>query len=223
MKTTKLLGAVSLLLILIIAVSCRSSRSTTGGQYPRNPAPPTETSTNTNVNVVQVNGGNLPPGQAKKVYGGQSAKAYAPGQRKKYPLVIVYSTGIVINRYSDGRYYYRNTAGYIYWKGDDGRYYIDEKHLKDMEYEEGEYDEWKFKGQKNNKAQGPKGKEQAEKVKENQKAKDTDHIAKGNDQNGKDQFAQKEKGNDQKGKDQADQKAKDDNSQKGKTKSKDKA
>jgi hypothetical protein len=25
----------------------------------------------------------LPPGQAKKIYGGKSAKAYAPGQRKK--------------------------------------------------------------------------------------------------------------------------------------------
>ena len=51
-----------------------------------------------------------------------------------------------------------------------------------MEYEAGEYDEWKFKGQKNNKAQGPKGKEQEEKVKENQKTKDTEHIAKGKEQ-----------------------------------------
>ena len=228
MKTTKLLGAVSLLLILVIAVSCRSNRSTSGTQYPRNPAPPTQTSTN--IYTVQTNGGNLPPGQAKKIYGGQSAKAYAPGQRKKYPLVIVYTTGIVISRYSDGRYYYRNTAGYIYWKGNDGRYYIDEKHLKDVEYEEGDYDEWKFKGQKNNKAQEPKGKEQEEKVKENQKTKNDEHVAKVNDQKGKDtdqkgkdQADQKEKGNDQKGKDQTDKKAKDDSSQKGKAKSKDKA
>jgi hypothetical protein len=29
------------------------------------------------------NTGNLPPGQAKKVYGSKSAKVYAPGQRKK--------------------------------------------------------------------------------------------------------------------------------------------
>jgi len=28
--------------------------------------------------------GNLPPGQAKKVYGTQSSKPFAPGQRKKY-------------------------------------------------------------------------------------------------------------------------------------------
>ena len=215
MKTTKLFRAVSLLLILIIAVSCRSNRSTSGRQYPRNSTPPTETSTSTNIYSVQTNGGNLPPGQAKKIYGGQSAKAYAPGQRKKYPLVIVYSTRIVISRYSDGRYYYRNPAGYIYWKGDDGRYYIDEKHLKDVEYEEGDYDEWKFKGQKNNKAQETKGKEQEEKIKENQKAKETEHIAKVKEQKGNDQTAQKAKDTDQNGKDQADQKAKD-NDQKGK-------
>src|SRR4030095_3805859 len=129
MKTTKVLKAISLLLILVIAVSCRSSRSTSGRQYPRNA--PTETPTKTT--TVYVDGGNLPPGQAKKVYGSKSAKAYAPGQRKKYanryPLVIVYTPGIVIKKHSDGRYYYRNTAGYTYWKGYDGRYYLDEKHL----------------------------------------------------------------------------------------------
>jgi hypothetical protein len=32
---------------------------------------------------VERNDRNLPPGQAKKKYGGQSAKVYAPGQRKK--------------------------------------------------------------------------------------------------------------------------------------------
>ena len=204
MKTTKFLQALSFLLILIIAISCRSSRSYTGTQYPVNSLPPTQTSTNTY--PVQTNGGNLPPGQAKKIYGGQSAKAYAPGQRKKYPLVIVYTNNIVINRYSDGRYYYRNTAGYTYWKGDDGRYYLDEKHLKDVEYEEGDYDDWKFKGQKNNNAHGPKGKDPEEIVKGkgqfNQKEK-------GNDQNGKDQFNQKVKDNDQNGKGQYNQKVKD--------------
>ena len=211
MKMTKILQAVSLLLILVIAISCRNSRSTTGREYPRNP--PTETVTKTS--TVIVNDGNLPPGQAKKIYGGQSAKAYAPGQRKKYPLVIVYTTGIVIRRYSDGRYYYRNTAGYVYWKGDDGRYYIDEKHLKDVEYEDGEYDEWKFQGQKNNKAQEPKGKEQEEKIKEDQKTKDAEHIARVKEQKGKDQTDQKAKGTDQKEKGQSDQKVKD-KDQKGK-------
>src|SRR6187397_599363 len=203
MKTTKFLQTVSFLLILIIAISCRSSRYSTSGQYPVNSSPSTQTSTNTY--PVQTNGGNLPPGQAKKIYGDQSAKSYAPGQRKKYPLVIVYTNNILINRYSDGRYYYRNAAGYNYWKGDDGRYYIDEKHLKDVEYEDGEYDEWKFKGQKNNNARESKGKEQEEKVKENQKTKDTEYMAKGKDQKGMGQNHDA-KDNDQKGKDQFNQK-----------------
>lgn len=30
----------------------------------------------------------MPPGQAKKVYGDQSAKAYAPGQQKKAGNVV---------------------------------------------------------------------------------------------------------------------------------------
>lgn len=208
MKTSKFLQAASLVLILVIAISCRSNRATTGRQYPRNSTPQTETSTNTY--SVQPNGGNLPPGQAKKIYGGQSAKAYAPGQRKKYPLVIVHTTTIVINRYSDGRYYYRNPAGYTYWKGDDGRYYLDEKHLKDVEYEEGDYDDWKFKGQKNNNAREPKGKDQEETVKENQKTKNTENLAKLKEQKGMGQN-QKVKDNDQKGQDQSDQKAKDNN------------
>ena len=224
MKTTNVLKVVSLLSILVITVSCRSSRSTTGRQYPRSTTPPTETPTKTE--TVYVDGGNLPPGQAKKIYGSQSAKAYAPGQRKKYanryPLVIVLTPGIVISRYSDGRYYYKNTAGYTYWKGYDGRYYLDEKHLKGMEYEVSEYDDWKFKGQKNNHAQESKGKEQDEKVKEDQKTKDAEAIAKAKEPKGKGEN-EKAKDNDQKGKDQTDQKAKDDNSQKGKGKSKVKA
>jgi hypothetical protein len=186
MKTTKSLQTLCLLLILIIAISCRSSRSSTGGQYPGNPSPQTETSTNTY--SVQSNGGNLPPGQAKKIYGDQSAKAYAPGQRKKsgnrYTLVIVRTPDIVISRHIDGRYYYRNAEGYTYWKGNDGRYYLDEMHLKEIEYDDDQYDDWKFKGQKNNKAWEPKGKEQEETVKEDLKTKDTEHIDKIKEQKG---------------------------------------
>ena len=220
MKTTNLLRAVSLLLIFVIAVSCRNSRSTTGRQYPRNPT--TETSTKTT--TVIVDNGNLPPGQAKKVYGDKSAKAYAPGQRKKsvtrYPLVIVYTPGIVIKRYTDGRYYYTNTAGYTYWKGYDGRYYLDEKHLNGMDYEVSEYDDWKLKGQKNNKVQEVKAKErEEEKVKEDQKTKDVEHGANVKDQKENEQN-QKSKDKDQKEKDHTDQKAKDDKAQKGKAKSK---
>ena len=224
MKTIKIPVAFSLLLILVIAVSCRSSRPTTGRQYPRNPTYPAETPTRTY--PVYTDAGNLPPGQAKKIYGSQSAKPYAPGQRKKYanrfPLILVHSPGVVITRHSDGRYYYRNTAGYTYWKGYDGRYYIDEKHLKGLEYETSEYDDWKFKGQKNNKAQEAKGNDQEEKAKADAKEKDAEPIAKGKEQKGKGQNP-KAKDNDQKGKDQTEEKSKEENPPKGKSKSKDKA
>lgn len=205
------------MLILVIAIGCRNSRSTTGRQYPR--TSPTETPTKTT--TVIVDNGNLPPGHAKKVYGSKSAKAYAPGQRKKavtrYPLVIVYSPAIVIKRHSDGRYFYTNTAGYTYWKGNDGRYYIDEKHLKGMNYEVNEYDDWKMKGQKDNKAHEPKDKkEEGKKEKEELETKDT---AKVKDQKEKDQD-KKTKDNDEKEKPQTGSNANEENSQKGKGKSK---
>lgn len=217
MKTIKVLQILSLLIILVVAVSCRSGRSSTGRQYPR--TVPAETPTKTETVVVYSDGGNLPPGQAKKVYGSKSAKAYAPGQRKKYPLVIVYTTGIVIKRHTDGRYYYTSSAGHTYWKGNDGRYYIDEKHLKSMEYEASDYDDWKMKGQKNNKADEAKEKkEEGKKVKEDQVTKEAektdkkDQKEKGQDKNAK--------GNDQKEKDQAASNAKDEKPQKGNGKAK---
>ncbi len=216
MKTTNLLKTVSLSLIFVIAVSCRNSRSTTGRQYPGNP--PTETTTKTS--TVYVDGADLPPGQAKKIYGSKSAKAYAPGQRKKHPLVIVYTPGIVIRRYADGRYYYTSTAGYTYWKRSDGRYYIDEKHLKGIEYEASDYDDWKMKGQKDNNVQEAKVKEEErKKVKEEHETKEAENTDKGKDQKEKDQ-GNKAKGNEQKEKDQAGSNAKDEKSQKGNGKAK---
>jgi hypothetical protein len=38
--------------------------------------------------VYQPAGKSLPPGQAKKVYGHQSAKAFAPGQQKKRATMV---------------------------------------------------------------------------------------------------------------------------------------
>lgn len=97
MKWIKLLGLNSL--IALIAVSC-----TVGGVYSKNDkvyrAPDGgvyrkgEVYHDRNGNIYKdgrvVVGyaspeyKNLPPGQAKKIYGDQSAKDYAPGHRKKY-------------------------------------------------------------------------------------------------------------------------------------------
>ena len=148
MKMIKILQTVGLFSILIIVVSCSTSRPTTGRQYPRSyppdypvyhdPYPPS-----------------LPPGQAKKVYGSRSARPYAPGQRKKhgsyrrYPLIITRTPDIIIGRYNDGRYYYRNPEGYMYWKGYDDRFYLDERHLDNTRYNNDEYNDWKYKGRNN--------------------------------------------------------------------------
>jgi hypothetical protein len=159
MKMIKILRAVGLFSILIVAVSCRSSRPVYEGRYPSReypsytPPPPP---------VYYPAPQSLPPGQAKKVYGGRSARPYAPGQRKKYgysryPLIIIRTPDIRIGRYNDGRHYYRNPEGYMYWKGYDDRFYLDEKYLLDNGYEEDEYTEWKYKGRKNNERNYKKG------------------------------------------------------------------
>ena len=79
----KILQTVTLFFILIIAISCRSSKSTTGKQYPRSSPSPGEYPTKT-YPVVYEETSSLPPGQAKKATGAKSAKQYAPGQQKKH-------------------------------------------------------------------------------------------------------------------------------------------
>src|SRR5688572_8628445 len=113
-------------------------------QYPRNDYPV----------YNDPNPENLPPGQAKKRYGGKSARPYAPGQRKKqgyrttdrtdrtyrnspndvyknrtYPLIINRTNDMIIERDGNGRLYYRHPDGVIYWKGNDERFYLDERYL----------------------------------------------------------------------------------------------
>ena len=155
MKMIKILQTAGLFSILIIAISCRSSRPVyeeryPPREYPSHPPPPPPP-------VYYPSPQNLPPGQAKKVYGGRSARPYAPGQRKKYdysyrryPLIIIRTPDIMIGRYNDGRYYYRNPEGYMYWKGYDNRFYLDERYLNDIGYDENEYNDWKYKGRNNN-------------------------------------------------------------------------
>ena len=163
MKMIKILQTVSLFSILIIAVSCRSSRPVyeeryPPREYPSYPPPPPP-------RVYYPSPQSLPPGQAKKVYGSRSARPYAPGQRKNYgnayrhyPLVVIRTPDIIIRRYNDGRYYYRNPEGYMYWKGYDDRFYLDEQYLNDNRYDENEYNDWKYKGRNNNDQKYQKGK-----------------------------------------------------------------
>ena len=101
----------------------------------------------------------MPPGQAKKVYGSKSARPFAPGQQKKqvvvvYPLIIVRTPSILIYTFSDGRHYYKNDDGMIYWLAKDDRFYLDDSYISKVKYDDRDYKEWKEK-----KDHGDKGKD----------------------------------------------------------------
>jgi len=71
------------------------------------------------------------------------------GQRQpNFSLIIHSSPGMAINRYHDGRYYYRNPYGYTYWRGYDNRYYLDRSYMNRGRYNRRQYNEWN-NGQKN--------------------------------------------------------------------------
>ena len=144
MKTKIFTPAALLLSIVLIGTACRSSRNT-GGTYPGGG------STSGKSYPGDPNPTNLPPGQAKKIYGDKSAKKYAPGQRKKhiYPLIINRTPDIIIGRSSDGRNFYRNPDGYYYWEGQDARFYLDEKHIGNISYDKNQYNDWKARGNGN--------------------------------------------------------------------------
>lgn len=154
MKMIKILQTVGLFSIFVLVLSCRTSRPVYEERYPPGEYPSYPPSYPPPIYSPGPN--NLPPGQAKKIYGSRSARPYAPGQRKKYgytyrryPLIVIRTPDIIIGRYNDGRYYYRNPDGLMYWRGYDDRFYLDEKYLDDMNYDQSEYDDWKYKGKKN--------------------------------------------------------------------------
>ncbi|WP_181305612.1 hypothetical protein [Rufibacter sp. XAAS-G3-1] len=76
-----------LVVFLVSAVGCSSSRDTGSSRYPSGPK--ASKSQKTSFPGIYFPGDRstsprgLPPGQAKKVNGDQSARAYAPGQQKK--------------------------------------------------------------------------------------------------------------------------------------------
>lgn len=69
LQNTKLLGMVLIAFFAISLVSCKAKAGVSVG---------VGTSSRTAVKTKP-----LPPGQAKKVYGGKSARRYAPGQNKQ--------------------------------------------------------------------------------------------------------------------------------------------
>lgn len=165
MKTSTILQTAILLTIIAFAASCSTSRRSPypeDRRYPypedtrRYPYPEERRYPGDDRRVVITNDpnpNNLPPGQAKKIYGGKSARPYAPGQRKKqydnyrrYPLIIRRTPDIIIGRNNDGRYYHRNNDGWMYWQGYDDRFYLDQQYLGRVQYDDNEYKDWYNKG-----------------------------------------------------------------------------
>jgi len=132
----------------ILLGSCFSSKTVVKPA----PHPPS----NPPVVVVEKKESHLPPGQAKKIYGEKSAKDFAPGQQKKranYPLIIVFNTSMKVI-VTEGRRCYKNEDEVVYWEGNDGRYYVDERFVPE-EHDKKEYDDWnRNKGQSNKKGNG---------------------------------------------------------------------
>jgi hypothetical protein len=66
-----------------------------------------------------------------------------PRSQSSFSLIISPSPGFVMNRYHDGRYYYRSPQGYMYWRGYDNRFYLDRSYINRVHYNQREYSEWK--------------------------------------------------------------------------------
>jgi len=158
---------------IVLLASCRSSKTVV-----MRPAP------SRTVVVQQPQPQPMPPGQAKKVYGSQSAKPFAPGQQKKqvvnvYPLIIVRTPSILIYTFSDGRHYHRNDDGMIYWLGKDNRFYLDDSYISKVKYDDKDYKEWKEKKDHGN---SDKDKEEASRSKEKEKGNKDNNNSSSNDQ-----------------------------------------
>ena len=67
----------------------------------------------------------------------------APYSRAYVSLIITPSPGFTMNHYPDGRYYHRSPQGFIYWKGNDNRFFLDKKYLGRVNYNKWEYNEWR--------------------------------------------------------------------------------
>jgi hypothetical protein len=71
------------------------------------------------------------------------AQAPPPRYYNSVPLIISPTPGFVMKQDRDGRYFHRTPQGYLYWKGNDNRFYLDNYHLSKVSYKQWEYDEWK--------------------------------------------------------------------------------
>ena len=62
--------------------------------------------------------------------------------RSSISLIISPYPGLRMERYPDGRYYYRSPEGYMYWRGYDNRFYLDRSYHNRVHYNQREYSDW---------------------------------------------------------------------------------
>ena len=68
---------------------------------------------------------------------------YYPPNEPRFSLIVHSYPGLTVRRYHDGRYYYRNPQGYLYWRGYDNRYYLDRSYVGKDYYRHRQYNDWK--------------------------------------------------------------------------------
>jgi hypothetical protein len=68
---------------------------------------------------------------------------YGPRSEPGFSLIISSSPGMGILRDPAGRYYYRDTRGYIYWRGYDNRYYLDQRYITRQYHSHQQYNDWR--------------------------------------------------------------------------------
>ena len=72
-----------------------------------------------------------------------------PAPRSSVSLIISTRPGLVMNRYPDGRYYYRSPEGYMYWRGYDNRFYLDRQYYNRGYNNHYQYNDWNRYWRKN--------------------------------------------------------------------------
>jgi hypothetical protein len=70
-------------------------------------------------------------------------RSYPPRSQSGFSLIINASPGLVIMRNPYGMYYYRDTRGFIYWRGYGNRYYLDRKYVNRSYNRHQQYNDWR--------------------------------------------------------------------------------
>jgi hypothetical protein len=105
--------------------------------------------------------------------------------RVRRPLIIIRTPDIIIGRYSDGRNYYRNQDGFMYWEGRDNRYYLDEQYIDRIEYNDNEYNDWRARGDRNYQSGNGNGNYRRDNNYDNRQDNDNNNNRNGNHGQGK--------------------------------------